>query len=105
MFFKKSIDPGQFQFATIISAVSLSRDLGRAPSFDEIEEQVLFLIKKFGGKLNGQQMQVLKLAAVTLCLGEPARLVEKMASRPEGLDENDAAKLSDALRQSGVYFC
>lgn len=105
MFFKKSISSEQFQFATIISAVNLYRKLGRSPNFDEIEEQVLYLIKEFGGKLNSQQMQVLKLAAVTLCLGEPARLVEKMANSAEGLDERDAVKLSDKLRESGVYFC
>lgn len=105
MFFKKSISPDQFQFATLISAVNLYRELGRSPKFDEIESQVLYLIKEFGGKLSGQQMQVLKLAAVTLCLGEPANLVEKMAKSAKGLDEKDAIKLSDKLRESGVYFC
>jgi hypothetical protein len=105
MFFKKAISPEQFQFATLISAVNLYRELGRAPNVDEIENQVLYLIKEFGGKLNGQQMQVLKLAAVTLCFSEPARLVEKMAKSAEGLAESDALKLSDKLRESGVYFC
>lgn len=105
MFFKKPISPDQFQFATIISAVNLYRQLGRMPNPEEIEGQVLFLIKEFGGKLNGQQMQVLKLAATCFFFSEAEALVEKMAKSAEGLDERDAMKLSDWLRQSGVFFC
>jgi hypothetical protein len=105
MFFKKTISPDQFQFATIISVVTLYRQLGEMPSSDAIEGQVLHLIREFGGKLNSQQMQVLKLAATCFFFSRAAALVEKMAKSGEGLDPNDAAKLSDVLRESGVYFC
>jgi len=105
MFFKKPISADQFQFATIISVVNLYRQLGRMPSFVEIEDQVLFLIREFGGKLNGQQIQVLKQAATCFFFSEAEALVEKMAKSTEGLDERDAMKLSDVLRQSGVHFC
>lgn len=105
MFFKKSISPDQLQFAIIISAVNLYRKRGDMPNFHEIEDQVLSLVKEFGGKLNSQQMQAIKLAATRLSFSDAELLVEKMAKSAEGLDEKDALKLSDLLAGSGVHFC
>lgn len=104
MFFKKSISSDQFQFATIISTGQLYQRLGRMPTFFEIEDQVLNLIKEFGGKLNGQQMQVLKLAAPRLCFSDSEELIKRMVAEGAQTDGKAYAALVKLLEDSFIRF-
>lgn len=105
MFFKKAISPDQFQFATLISTGQLYQRLGRMPTFSEIEDQVLNLIKEFGGKLNSQQMQVLKMAAPRLCFSDSETLVKRMVSEGAQTDGKAYASLVHLLEDSSIRFC
>lgn len=105
MFFKKAINPDQFEFATIISTGQLYQRLGRMPTFAEIEDQVLNLVKEFGGKLNSQQMQVLKMAAPRLCFSDSETLIKRMVSEGAQTDGKAYAGLVQLLQSSSIRFC
>lgn len=105
MFFKKSISPDQFQFATIISTGQLYKQLGRMPTYAEIENQVLQLIKEFGGKLNNQQMQVLKMASPRLCFSDAEALIKRMVAEGDKTDGKAYAQLVHVLESSAIRFC
>jgi len=103
MFFKKKLEPEQFEFVTVITAAQLHNSLGRMPKDLEIEKGILETLSKGGYKISSEQMSVLKAAIVVLQMGEFPGLVKKVALKQDP-DGSVYAEIVTKLHQHMVRF-
>ena len=103
MFFKKKLEPEQFEFVTVITTAQLYKTLGRMPSGSEIEKGIMETLSEGGYKISGEQMSVLKLAIVVLQMGEFPDLVKKV-SQNQDPDGGVYAEIVTKLSKQMVRF-